>query len=439
MCLVCSYKNVAPNMISLNIAHSKDFVDELQYSAMLNDMQALRSRLLNYATDGTEFTGWVHLPTNIINSNLLTEIKICADKFKKLDAVVVIGVGGSYLGSKAVINALNPYFKNKDLTEILFAGFNFSEQYISELITYLNDKNFGIVVVSKSGTTTEPALAFRQLKALLESKVGAKHAANQIVAVTDANKGALRKLATDNDYQTFDIDDNIGGRYSVLSAVGLLPIAIAGFDIDALINGACTMQQHCIETSGEDNLAFSYASTRNLLYKSGKKIEISVAYEDKLRNILEWWKQLYGESEGKNLKGIFTSSALFTTDLHSIGQMIQDGERNIFETILWIKQAPSLLSVSSDDENLDGLNYLAGKSISEINHKAMQGTLAAHVEGGVPNIIIELEKLDEFNMGQLLYFYQFACALSGYCLGVNPFDQPGVEFYKRNMFKLLGK
>ena len=389
---------------------------------------------------GNDFLGWVKLPSEI-NDSLLDEINESAKGFEGCEYVVAIGIGGSYLGAKAVISALSDSFaeyKPAKGPRVLFAGQNIGEDYTYELVDLLKGKKFGIIVISKSGTTTEPAIAFRILKELLESQEGKAEAAKLIVAITDEKKGALRKLATEEGYKTFVIADNIGGRFSVLTPVGLLPIAVAGYDIKALVEGARAMQAATAE-AGDENIAVKYATTRNALYQAGKKIEILVNYNPKLHYFAEWWKQLYGESEGKDKKGIFPASVDFTTDLHSMGQWIQDGERTIFETVITVEEQAHKMVIPSDKDNLDGLNYIAGKRIDEVNKMAELGTRIAHVDGGVPNMIITLPRLDEKCLGELIYFFEIACGISGYILDVNPFNQPGVEDYKRNMFALLNK
>ena len=393
---------------------------------------------------GNDFLGWLNLPGEITDANL-TEIETAARNLQsRCEIVVVIGIGGSYLGAKAVIEAMSDSFehlrKQHNAPIVLFAGQNIGEDYLYELQNLLADKQFGIVVISKSGTTTEPAIAFRLLKEQLEKQVGKEEAGHRIIAVTDAAKGALRKLADTEGYKTFVIADNVGGRFSVLTPVGLLPIAIAGFDIRALIAGACDMQKACgADVPFEQNPAMLYAATRNALYQAGKKTEILVNFNPKLHYFAEWWKQLYGESEGKDHLGIFPAAVDFTTDLHSMGQWIQEGERTIFETVLSVKEMQHKVTIPTDSDNLDGLNYLAGKRVDEVNKMAELGTQIAHVDGGVPNLKIEIPALTERYLGQLIYFFEKACGISGYILGVNPFNQPGVEAYKRNMFALLNK
>jgi glucose-6-phosphate isomerase len=352
-----------------------------------------------------------------------------------------MGIGGSYLGAKSVIDALAPYFSDNDSkTNIIYAGHNISEDYLSELLSYIENKSFALVIISKSGTTTEPAIAFRLLRNKLEEKYGKSESKDRIIAITDAKKGALRTLADKEGYKTFIIPDNIGGRYSVLTPVGLLPIALAGYDINKLIAGALEIEKNTnSKVSFENNIAAIYASARYELYKSGKKIEILANFEPKLNYFAEWWKQLYGESEGKDGKGIFPANVNFTTDLHSLGQYIQEGERSLFETVLSLEKPNKTLKIPSDEVNLDKLNYLSDKRINEVNKMAETGTRLAHIDGGVPNIKIDIPQISEFYIGQLIYFFEKACAISGYLIDVNPFNQPGVEEYKRNMFALLKK
>ena len=394
------------------------------------------SKVLNGTAPGADFLGWVNLPVNVVESGLVDEIQAVANVLRaECQAVVCIGIGGSYLGAKAVIEALKPTF-TATTPEIIFAGQNIGEDYLAELTEYLADKRFGIIVISKSGTTTEPAIAFRLLKTQLEAKVGREEASKLIVAITDAEKGALRTLATDEGYATFVVDDNVGGRFSVLSPVGLLPIAVAGYNVRALLQGAVDMRELSIKPG---SMAMLYAQTRNALYRAGKKIEILVNYCPKLHYFSEWWKQLYGESEGKQGKGIFPASVDNSTDLHSMGQWIQDGERTIFETVISVEQPANTVVIPSDEANLDGLNYIAGKRVDQVNKMAELGTRLAHIDGGVPNICLSIGSLNEYSLGQLIYFFEMACGISGYMLGVNPFNQPGVEDYKRNMFALLAK
>lgn len=400
--------------------------------------------VLNNGTGkGSDFLGWLNLPTDI-TENELKDIESTAAKLREqTDVVVVVGIGGSYLGAKSVIESLSHSFSHLQSDKkplVLFAGHNISEDYFYELLETLDNKRYGIIVISKSGTTTEPAIAFRLLKNHLESKVGKEKAKSLIVAITDAQKGALRTLAGNEGYKTFVIPDDVGGRFSVLTPVGLLPIAAAGFDIKALVDGAKNMKKLSDNSSVlDENPVLKYALVRNLLYRTGKQTEILVTYENKLVFIAEWWKQLYGESEGKENQGILPASVTFTTDLHSMGQYIQDGLRNIFETVISVKNTKHTLTIPNDSADLDKLNFIAGKRINEVNKKAETGTLLAHVDGGVPNLRIEIDRIDEYCLGELLYFFERACGVSGYMLGVNPFDQPGVEEYKKNMFALLGK
>ena len=393
---------------------------------------------------GNDFLGWVNLPSSI-SADELNQIKSVAQKLRsKAEVVICIGIGGSYLGAKAVLEAMSNSFeslkKRHDNPTIVFAGENISEDYTYELMEAVKEYSIAAIVISKSGTTTEPAIAFRLIKAEIEKRYGKAEAAERIVAITDKARGALKTLATQEGYPTFVIEDNVGGRYSVLSPVGLLPLAVAGIDVEAFVEGAHDMERLTGEaTPIEQNPAAQYAIVRNDLYKSGKKIEILGSYEPKLLYIAEWWKQLYGESEGKEGKGIFPASVTLTADLHSMGQYIQEGERTLFETIISVKNSKYEVRVETDDANLDGLNFLAGKRISEINKMAELGVRIAHVDGGVPNMLIEIERIDERTIGQLLYFFEKACGISGYMLGVNPFNQPGVEAYKRNMFALLDK
>ena len=393
---------------------------------------------------GSDFLGWINLPEEITDAQL-TDLETTAKKLQtSCDYVISIGIGGSYLGARAVIEALTPSFEvyqsKHNAPQVIFAGHNIGEDYLSELIAFLREKRFGIINISKSGTTTEPAIAFRLLKALLEEQVGRDEARERIVAITDKSRGALRTLADKEGYKTFIIPDDIGGRFSVLTPVGLLPIAVAGFDIRELVRGAREMKALVSpEVPFDQNPAALYAAARNSLYQAGKKIEILGNFHPRLHYIGEWWKQLYGESEGKDGKGIFNASVDFSADLHSMGQWIQEGERNIFETIISIEHPDHELRIQSDTENLDGLNYLAGKRVDEVNKMAELGVRVAHIDGGVPNIRITLPQLSAYYIGQLFYFFEKAVGISGYMLEVNPFNQPGVEAYKKNMFALLEK
>ncbi|HHJ10476.1 MAG TPA: glucose-6-phosphate isomerase [Bacteroidetes bacterium] len=428
----------------LNINHVRSFISEDQIQKLSSSVKEKLEMVHQKSGPGSDFLGWVNLPSFITEQDFEKIEQAATGMQKKTEAVVVIGIGGSYLGAKAVIEALSHGFisrsSGRKYPEIYFAGNNISEDYLSELMDVLEGKEYGLVVISKSGTTTEPAIAFRILKDHLEKKVGKTEAGKRIIAITDAHKGALRSLADREGYETFVIPDDVGGRYSVLTPVGLVPIAIAGFNIRTLVEGAREMEEKTSAEHGlDDNPSALYAAVRYLLYRSGKKVEILVNYHHKLHFFAEWWKQLFGESEGKDGKGIFPAAVDFTTDLHSMGQYIQQGERILFETVISVKHPERTLKIPEDPANLDKLNYLAGKRIDEVNKMAELGTLLAHVDGGVPNLKISLERLDEMCLGQLVYFFEKACAVSGYLLGINPFDQPGVEAYKHNMFALLGK
>lgn len=393
--------------------------------------------LLNKSGEGNDFLGWIKYPYEY-DKDEFARIKKAASFIKEnAEVLVVIGIGGSYLGAKAVIEALTPYFK-KEGVEIVFCGNTLSSTYTAELLEYVKDKSFCINVISKSGTTTEPAVAFRLFKELLEAKYG-NEASKRIFATTDKAKGALRELSTSEGYETFIVPDDIGGRYSWFTAVGLLPIACAGIDIDSLMKGSKDAYDELTKLPYAENPALLYASIRNLLYNKNKKIEILVSYEPKLSFISEWWKQLFGESEGKDNLGVFPASLIYSTDLHSMGQYVQDGERIMFETILHINTPTSDLTLKEEQNNLDGLNYLKGKTLNSVNQKAELGTILAHVDGGVPNLVLEVEKIDAYHIGYLLYFFMLSCGTCCYMTGVNPFNQPGVESYKKNMFALLGK
>ena len=430
--------------IKLSIDKAFGFVAEQAVKGYKAQVNQANTALHNGTGKGSDFLGWLNLPTSIDETHLADVENTAKILRENCEVVVVIGIGGSYLGAKAVLDALSNSFDwlqtERKAPIVLYAGQNIGEDYLYELQELLKNKKFGIISISKSGTTTEPALAFRLLKTQLEEQQGKAAAQQLIVAVTDKARGALRTLATQEGYKTYIIEDNIGGRYSVLSPVGLLPIAVAGFDIRQLVAGAVYMEALCgVETPFEENPAAQYAAVRNELYKSGKKTEILVNFHPKLHYIGEWWKQLYGESEGKEFKGIFPAAVDFTTDLHSMGQWIQEGERNIFETVISVNESNYTKIFPNDDANLDGLNFLAGKRVDEVNKMAELGTMIAHIDGGVPNLKIELPKLNEYYLGELLYFFEKACGISGYVLGVNPFDQPGVEAYKKNMFALLDK
>ena len=431
--------------IQLDITKAAQFLSEGAVKAYEPQVKAAQEALENGSCPGNDFLGWLHLPSSI-TPQFLDEVQAVANTLReKCEVIVVAGIGGSYLGARAVIEALGNSFAwlvgDKTNPTIVFAGNNIGEDYLFELSEYLKDKRFGVINISKSGTTTETALAFRLLKKQCEEQRGKADAKDVIVAITDAKRGAARAAADKEGYKTFVIPDNVGGRFSVLTPVGLLPIACAGFDIKALVNGAADMEKATAPSVPfAENIAAQYAAVRNALYtEKGKKIEIMVNYQPKLHFIAEWWKQLYGESEGKEHKGIFPASCDFTTDLHSMGQWIQEGERSIFETVISVEQPAKKLLFPSDDENLDGLNFLAGKRVDEVNKMAELGTLLAHVDGGVPNIRISVPELNEYYIGQLIYFFEIGCGISGNVLGVNPFNQPGVEAYKKNMFALLDK
>ncbi|OKZ26032.1 MAG: glucose-6-phosphate isomerase [Prevotella sp. AG:487_50_53] len=431
--------------IILDITKASSFLKEGAVESYKQQVNDARRSLEEGTCPGNDFLGWLHLPSSV-TPEFINEIQSVADTLReKCEVVVVAGIGGSYLGARAVIEALGNSFSwltgNKKNPTIVFAGNNIGEDYLYELTEYLKDKKFGVINISKSGTTTETALTFRLLKKQCETQRGKDEARDVIVAITDAVKGAARAAATKEGYKTFVIPDNVGGRFSVLTPVGLLPIAIAGFDIKALIQGAADMENATgTDVPFEENPAALYAAVRNALYaQAGKKIEIMVNYQPKLHFMSEWWKQLYGESEGKDGKGIFPASCDFTTDLHSMGQWIQQGERSIFETVLSIEKTNHEVLFPNDEENLDGLNFLAGKRVDEVNKMAELGTRLAHVDGGVPNIRLSVPELNEYYIGQLIYFFEIACGISGNVLGVNPFNQPGVEAYKKNMFALLNK
>ena len=430
------------NNISLQLDKVYDFVSKETVSAYRAQCEAAQQTLEAGNGQGADFLGWLHLPSSISEA-FLDDIQSTADTLRKsCDTVIVAGIGGSYLGAKAVIEALSNSFawlrNDRKNPTVLFAGHNISEDYLAELCDELKGREFGIINISKSGTTTETALAFRLLKTLLVEKVGEEEARRRIVAITDAKRGALRTLATQEGYKTYVIPDNVGGRYSVLTPVGLLPIAVAGFDIRRLVAGAAEMEKQCA-TSFDTNLSMQYAAARQALYAAGKKIEILVNFHPKLHYVSEWWKQLYCESEGKENKGLYPASVDLTTDLHSMGQWIQQGERIILETVISIAKPNREVVIPTDGQNLDSLNYLAGKRVDEVNKMAELGTQIAHVDGGVPNIKVVMPELNEYYIGELFYFFEKACGISGYVMGINPFDQPGVEDYKRNMFALLEK
>ena len=430
--------------IQLDITKASQFLSEDAIAAFEPQVKAAQEALGNGTCPGNDFLGWLHLPSSI-TKEFINELNATAQVIREnCEVVVVAGIGGSYLGARAVIEALSNSFQwllnDKKNPVILFAGNNIGEDYLAELSDYLKDKKFGVINISKSGTTTETALAFRLLKKQCEDQRGKEEAKKVIVAITDAKKGAARTTADKEGYKSFIIPDNVGGRFSVLTPVGLLPIAIAGFDIEQLVAGATDMEKATApEVPFLENPSAVYAACRNALYQSGKKIEILVNYQPKLHFMNEWWKQLYGESEGKDGKGIFPAAVDFTTDLHSMGQWIQEGERTIFETVISVESSNHTLLFPSDEENLDGLNFLAGKRIDEVNKMAELGTQLAHVDGGVPNMRLSVPTLNEYYLGQIIYFFEKACGISGNLLGVNTFNQPGVEAYKKNMFALLNK
>ena len=431
-------------MISLNIEKTFGFISKEKVSAYEAEVKAAQEMLEKGTGKGNDFLGWLHLPSSISKEHLAdlnATAKVLRDN---CEVVIIAGIGGSYLGARAVIEALSNSFtwlqEKKTAPIMIYAGHNISEDYLFELTEYLKDKKFGVINISKSGTTTETALAFRLLKKQCEDQRGKETAKQVIVAVTDAKKGAARVTADKEGYKTFIIPDNVGGRFSVLTPVGLLPIAVAGISIRELVAGAVSMEKATdVSVPFAENMAEIYAATRNELYKSGKKVEILANFHPKLHYIAEWWKQLYGESEGKDGKGIFPASVDLTTDLHSMGQWIQDGERTIFETVISVEEPNHKVVVPTDEANLDGLNFLAGKRVDEVNKMAELGTQLAHVDGGVPNLKITMPEVSPYYIGQLFYFFERACGISGYMLGVNPFDQPGVEAYKKNMFALLNK
>lgn len=426
--------------ICINLKNTEGFISTEEVIALAKQSTRHLDALNAGTGQGNDFLGWLTLPEDI--QAQFNDIEKCAEQLRSLtDTTVVIGIGGSYLGAKAVLEALgNSIPANNKNHNIIFAGHTICEDYLADLLEFLENKNYSIVNISKSGTTTEPAIAFRVLRNHLESKVGKEAAAKRIVAITDAKKGALRSLATANGYKTFVIPDNVGGRFSVLTPVGLLPIALCGFDIREIVKGAQVMESITRKNKeAEKNPALIYAAARNMLLRSGKTTEIFVGFTPKLHFMAEWWKQLYGESEGKEGKGIFPAAVDFTTDLHSMGQYIQEGQRIIFETFVSVKNPSKKITIPMEKEDADQLNYLAGKRLTEVNHNAETGTILAHNDGGVPVIKIEVPELSGYYIGQLIYFYEIACAVSGYILDVNPFDQPGVEAYKKNMFALLNK
>ncbi len=427
--------------IKLNAKYLADYVNETELEGIKAQIEAAHQTLSNKTGLGCDFLGWVNLPTDY-DKDEFARIKAAAKRIKDMaDILIVIGIGGSYLGARAAIELLqSPFYNNlkKDTPDIYFVGNNISPTYLNEVLSICEGRDIAVNVISKSGTTTEPALAFRIFKELLEKKYGKEESKKRIFATTDKEKGTLKELSDTEGYETFVIADDIGGRFSVLTAVGLLPIAVAGCDIDAIMEGAFTAQKE-LSDNNEENDCYKYAAYRNILYRKNKSVEMLVSYDPSFTMMAEWFKQLFGESEGKDNKGIFPTAATFSTDLHSLGQFIQDGSKIIFETVLDIKKPKKDLFLENDKENLDGLNFLTNQNMSVVNRKALEGTILAHTEGGIPNMVLEIEEINEFNFGYMVYFFEKACAISGYMLGVNPFNQPGVESYKKNMFALLGK
>ena len=431
--------------INFNYNKALDFFAKEEVDALQPYVDVAHDMLHNKTGLGNDFLGWVDLPNNY-DKEEFARIKKAAEKIKSdSDVLVVIGIGGSYLGARAAIECLGHSFRNnlnkdeRKTPEIYFAGNNISSTYLMDLLDVIKDKDVSLNVISKSGTTTEPAIAFRVLKEFLENKYGKEEAAKRIYATTDAKKGALKQVSDEEGYETFVIPDDVGGRFSVLTPVGLLPIAVAGIDIDAIMTGANDARVDFSNSNLEENDCYQYAVVRNILHRKGKDIELLVNYEPSLHYVSEWWKQLYGESEGKDQKGLFPASVDFSTDLHSMGQYVQDGKRILFETVLNVEKPRRVVDLKEEANDLDGLNYLSGKTLDFVNEKAFQGTLLAHTDGQVPNLLINIPTLDEYNFGYLVYFFEKACGISGYLLGVNPFNQPGVEAYKKNMFALLGK
>lgn len=426
--------------MTLSINYENSFVKEEELTALSEYVQLSHKLLHTKKGLGSDFLGWMNVEEIVDKSEIERIKEVSREVIKKSDIFVVVGIGGSYIGARAIIDALTKehFNRNKNFPEIIYAGNSLSSDYLSELFDVLDRGEVYVNVISKSGKTIEPAIAFRFLKKYMENRYG-EEAKDRILVTTDKEKGLLKEIANKEGYRTFTIPEDVGGRFSVLTAVGLLPIAVAGLDIDMLLDGATAAQKEYDNPKLEENNSYKYAALRNILYNRGKISEILVSYEPKLEYFQQWFRQLFAESEGKNGKGIFPIGALFTRDLHSIGQMIQEGRRNIFETIIWIKNSKNKMELFETEDNIDSLNYLKGMTIEDVNEKAFKGTLKAHVSGEVPNIIIELEKLDEFNMGKAVYFFEKSCAISGYLLGVNPFDQPGVEEYKKNMLELLQK
>lgn len=431
--------------LSLDLSKTTAFLNDYEIEYMEEAVKAAHDKLHNKSGAGNDFLGWIDLPVNY-DKDEFERIKKAAEKIKSdSDALIVIGIGGSYLGARAAIEMLTNTFHNsldkdkRKSPKIFYVGNNISSTYMADLLEAVEGKDISVNVISKSGTTTEPAIAFRIFKDLLEKKYGKEEAKKRIYATTDKAKGALKTLADAEGYETFVVPDDVGGRFSVLTAVGLLPIAAAGIDIDEIMKGAADAREEYANPSLKENDAYKYAAVRNALYNKGKEIEILVNYEPALVYFNEWWKQLYGESEGKDNKGLFPAGVSFTTDLHSMGQYIQEGRRDLFETVINVETPKKKVVIEANDENLDGLNFLAGKEMDYVNHKAFEGTLLAHNDGGVPNLVLNVPEISPYYFGQLVYFFEKACGISGYLLGINPFNQPGVEAYKKNMFALLGK
>ena len=433
------------NKVAFDYSKAACFVSENEVASMKKIVADAKELLVSRTGAGNDFLGWIDLPVDY-DKDEFARIKKAAEKIKgDSEVLLVIGIGGSYLGARAAVEFLRHSFYNtvskeiRKTPEIYFVGNSISSTYIQHLIDVIGDRDFSVNVISKSGTTTEPAIAFRIFKGMLEKKYGKAEAAKRIYATTDKARGALKSLATAEGYETFVVPDDVGGRFSVLTAVGLLPIAASGADIDKLMEGAASGRKRALEADFDENDALQYAAVRNILLRKGKAIEVLANYEPSLHYVSEWWKQLYGESEGKDQKGIFPASVDLTTDLHSMGQFIQDGSRTLFETVMNVEESRCELTIGEEPVDLDGLNYLAGKTVDFVNKSAMNGTILAHTDGNVPNLIVNIPKQDEFFLGELFYFFEFACGVSGYVLGVNPFNQPGVESYKKNMFALLGK
>jgi glucose-6-phosphate isomerase len=431
--------------VTFDFSVAKKFISDSEIGMIKASVEAAKEQLVSRTGEGNDFLGWIDLPVDYDKEEFARIQKSAAKIQSDSEVLLVIGIGGSYLGARAAIEFLRHSFYNsvskeiRKTPEIYFCGNNISSNYMNHLKEVIGDRDFSINIISKSGTTTEPAIAFRVFKKLLNEKYGKQEAAKRIYATTDKARGALKNLATEEGYESFVVPDDVGGRFSVLTAVGLLPIAVSGADITKLMEGAASMRNYCLSTPYEQNDAVLYAAVRNILLRKGKSIEILANYEPSLHFVSEWWKQLFGESEGKDQKGIYPASVDLTTDLHSMGQFIQDGQRTLFETVINVEASPSEIILEEEEVDLDGLNYLAGKTVDFVNKNAMKGTLLAHTDGNVPNLLVTIPEQSEFFLGELFYFFEFACGVSGYLLGVNPFDQPGVESYKKNMFALLGK